>query len=334
MTMLANRFSSGNYQVSMLVLNNDKPDTYKLHQRVRCIRANRIAKTHIGKSIDRVRIIRKTLRNNKYDVAISFLYHINVSTLIAAIGINTSIIVSERQSPANRETSILYYAIQNILYKNAKAIVVQTDFVKQLLPKELAHRAVVIPNPVPYGLPERYLGRREKVIVSAGRLSKEKNHTLLIKAFSEVFKKYSDYSLVIYGEGNERERLEKLIQRLGLQQAVKLPGRVNNVDDIIRKSSMFVMTSDYEGISNAMIEALAMGVPTICTDCPAGGARLMINNGYNGILIPVGDEKSLIDSIIRLIEEREFSIKLGINALKIRKEYSMDSIFEKWECII
>ena len=129
--------------------------------------------------------------------------------------------------------------------------------------------------------------------------------------------------------------LTKLSNDLNISDCVRFCGYVDDVDHKIRDASIYVSTSNYEGISNSMIEALAMGIPTICTDCPVGGASLMIKNNVNGILIPVGGKDELYDSIVKLINDENFARKIGKEGLKVKKDYSITSIVNMWEdCIL
>lgn len=93
---------------------------------------------------------------------------------------------------------------------------------------------------------------------------------------------------------------------------------------------MFVLSSDYEGISNSMIEALAMGIPVISTDCPAGGSRMYIKNNENGILVPVGDKKALAEAMMKLAGNPEFAKQLSVNALKVKEQYALEKIADRF----
>lgn len=179
------------------------------------------------------------------------------------------------------------------------------------------------------------MGRGErKKIVAVGRFTTQKNFPMLIRAFSEFHKKHSEYELVIYGEGELRTEYMKLIDELGLAYFVKLPGYVSDVNERMRSAAMYVSASNFEGISNAMLEALAMGVPSVCTDCPVGGAAMVIQDGRNGILIPVGDEQALYQQMCHLVENCEYAENLAQNALDIKNEYSIEMIANRWFKIV
>jgi glycosyltransferase involved in cell wall biosynthesis len=147
----------------------------------------------------------------------------------------------------------------------------------------------IIPNPInPEFNVKPFSGKRRKIITSVGRLSEQKNQHVLIEAFSRIEKDFPDYELVIYGEGNLRETLENQIKTLKLENKVKLPGVKKNIKNEIYDCSLFVLPSLYEGMPNALMEAMALGLPVISTDCPCGGPRFLIHN-YNGLLVKVNN---------------------------------------------
>ena len=138
-------------------------------------------------------------------------------------------------------------------------------------PAAIAKKAVIIPNPIDASIPQRYEGERAKKIVTVGRLHSQKNQALLLEAFSDFRAARTDYTLHIYGEGELEEKLKAYAVELGLGDSVVWHGFSARVKEEIADSRMFVLSSDFEGISNSMLEALAMGIPTISTDCPIGG---------------------------------------------------------------
>ena len=166
--------------------------------------------------------------------------------------------------------------------------------------------------------------------MSVGRLNKQKNYPLLLRSFKDLHSEYAEYKLVIYGDGPERQSLEALIKDLGLSEVVLLPGAINNVPEVIYNASLFVLPSDFEGMPNALMEAMALGLPCISTDCPCGGARELIENDKNGLLVPVGDEKSIVSAIRFMLNNPEKAKQMGMNAMKIRSTHSLDVISKLW----
>ncbi len=174
---------------------------------------------------------------------------------------------------------------------------------------------------------------RTKTIVSAGRLSRAKNHALLIKAFATISDRYPDYRLVIYGDGPLRQQLEALVEDLGMADKVSLPGYTTFVREKMEQASLFVLTSDWEGMPNALIEAMALGVPCISTDCKGGGARFLINDGINGLLTPVGDMEALAASMEKVLCNAVLSQQLSIEAKKYVSAWP-ERVYAAWETLI
>ena len=192
-------------------------------------------------------------------------------------------------------------------------------------------KSVVICNPITGNLPKPHEGERERRIVNWCRLDNQKNLDLLIDAFRDITDDFPEYVLYIYGEGPERKRLEQKIKDIKLEEKIFLPGHSNNIYDEVLKAALFVSSSDYEGISNSMLEAIALGIPTICTNCPVGGAREVIEDGINGLLIPVGDKNALKDAMVKVLTNEQFSKSLSKNGIMLREKISAKKIAEQWE---
>lgn len=336
MTMLANELVLRGYEIDMLIQDSKTAETYKLDDRIQKIKYDSKGHRGIRYAFGWLKLIWKQQRNRKYDVVISFMMGNNVFAIAAGIGLKSRIIVSERCNPNNIEDyGRIFKMSEQILYPFANAVVFQTDEVMNFYKKSIRKKGIVIPNPVNPDIPQPYLEeKREKVIVSAGRLCRQKNYPMLLAAFKKFDSQCPGYVLKIYGRGELFDELKTLCRTLGIEEKVQFAGYVADVDEHIRKAAMFVMASDYEGISNAMMEALAMGVPTVCTDCPVGGARLMIQDGVNGLLVPVDDAEALAEAMMRLAKDSDYAARLGREAVKIKELYSIKSIADQWEAVI
>ena len=195
---------------------------------------------------------------------------------------------------------------------------------------EALRKGVVIPNPLNPALPEPYHGKRNKTIVSFCRMTPQKNLKLLVDTFSCVHEKYPDYRLEIYGEGESKEEIISYVSEKGLQPFVEIKPFDKTLHRKILDSCMFVSSSDYEGMSNSMLEALAIGLPAVCTDCPAGGARAIIQDHENGLLVPVRDVLALANAMNEVIEDPQLAQKLSENGAKIRDELNVEAIGRRW----
>lgn len=270
----------------------------------------------------------------KGDYIISMLYPATEISIIAGKLLKKPVIVSERNYPKVSPPTRKGRLIRNFSFRFADTCVFQTTEAKKYFSKSIQNKGVIIPNPISENLPERFSGTREKKIAVVGRLEKQKNHPMMLRTFKRFLKNHPDYELHIFSRGPLLNELQNYAKELGIDDKVFFEGFVENVNSIIRTYSMYVSTSDYEGISNSMLEALAIGLPTICTDCPVGGAKEAIKNNVNGILIPVRDEKALLKAMNRLVDDSVFSEELGIEATKIKKKYTTERIINRWLALL
>lgn len=215
-------------------------------------------------------------------------------------------------------------------FKDADRVVFQTDDERDYFEPSIREHSTIILNPIKQNLPEPYDGDREKIVVNFCRLERQKNIPLLIDAFIEFHNTYPEYKLNIYGEGTEKEKLESLISKKNADSFIDILPFSKNVHKDVLKAAMFVSTSDYEGISNSMIEAMAIGIPTICTDCPAGGSKMIITDHDNGILVKVGDRQEVVEAMKEIASDVQLSRKLSMNGAMIRERLSVSKIAQQW----
>ena len=260
------------------------------------------------------------------------------NTLIANIGLRKKVIMSERADPRAQFNNLPWKdKIGNFfmrkcgLYSLADWMVFQTHDAQSYYSEKIQRKSSIIPNPLDTAkLPERYAGEREKRIVAAGRFSEEKNFALLIDGFATFHESFPDYTLTIYGEGALRKDYEMQIQELGLGGSVKLPGFASNLPEEINKAAMYISTSNHEGISNSMLEALGMGIPTIVTDCPVGGSKMFVHTGENGVLIQMENKNELVSAMTLIATNSKYVKCISNNAIKIREQLAAPNICQRW----
>lgn len=269
------------------------------------------------------------LKRYPTDMVIGFTVKPNIIAGLASRRIHAKIIMAERNYP-NRPFEEHFKKLRNSCYKKANVLVFQTKEQAEMFPKSIQRKSIVIPNPVKEDLPSPYIGERNKVIVNFCGYKTHKNISLLIDAYSMVEKRHPEYTLKVYGYGPQKEVLQQKIEDLGLQEKVELLPFESNIHERVLKDAMFVMSSDFEGMPNALIEAMAMGMPVISTDCLGGGARAVIENGVNGILVTVGDKYSLAEAINDLIEHPNKAINMAEKAKNIKDTLSADKIAKLW----
>lgn len=327
MSLLANYFCEKGIETQIIAIKSDRK-VYPLDEQIdfHFIGAPR---NLLKRLVHRIKTINQETADS--DVIISFLWHCNVCTLLANLLNNRTIIISERSDPSSEMRGLFKHFkwFRNIVYHRANKIVFQTQDARDYYNGSLKEKGIVIPNPLTPGLPSP-LQEHRKELIAAGRLTAQKNMPMMVKAFSKVHNYFPDYKLTIYGEGEERENIEDIIRSLHLESSVSMPGFCNNLLDEVIKAKLFLSSSDFEGISNSIIEALALGIPVVATDCPVGGSKQFVSSDYNGALVPMKDENAFAKAIINILSDSDKWNLFSKNASEIRNVLSITKIGEKW----
>lgn len=275
--------------------------------------------------------IRKIIKNIKPDIVLSLPEEVGIYVILAMIGTKIPVFVSERNNPWIMPYKKITRLLRRIAYPLAKGVIFQTEGAANYFSKRIRKKGVVLSNPLDLSrIPEEYRGLRKKIIVSAGRLEKQKNFSILIEAFSIYQKKHPEYKLIIYGEGSERKILEELAKKLLKKGTYLFPGKRSNLLDEIKDASMFILSSDYEGVPNVLIEAMAVGLPVISTDSMPGGSDVLIKNGINGLLIPKNNINAMLSAMEKYTEDSLFAEKLGHAAVEIKEKMDSKKVSILW----
>ncbi len=290
---------------------------------------------YCSRNYDSVKWLKKYFKKHKNSSAVAFLYDSIFLTLLAKNKSNR-VIISERGDPEQSSGSKTVAAFMKTEFPKADGIVFQSPDAQKWYLENTPAKGTVIFNPIKPDLPEPYHGTRNNRIVNFCRISAQKNLIMLVDAFAEFNKEFPDFVLDIIGDpvGNDADGyIDSVIEHIkhhGCENCIHvLPSR-QDIHDYIKDYAMFVSSSDFEGMSNSMLEAMAMGLACVCTDCPAGGARAVIKDGENGLLTPVGDSHALYLAMKKIAENPELAKKLSENAVKTREEQSVDKIIKKW----
>lgn len=275
-----------------------------------------------------------TMNNHKDATVLVFTKATMYIVAIASFFARNHLVVSERNDPQSSPERKSRRILRDLIFRKADRCVFQTQGAMEYFPVSVQKKGVIIPNPINPELPAINSGTREKRIISACRLDVQKNVPMMILAFKKLQAFYPEYKLYIYGRGPLEDKIRGLIKQENLEEKVFLPGFSDDIYAEMNKSTMFVLSSDYEGLSNSMLEALAMGLPSVVTDCPAGGARMMIENNINGILVPVGDIQAMFEGMKKILDDKNFAKKLSTNASNIRNQYPVEKIAKMWLDII
>lgn len=323
-SILANRFVKLGNQVAILMTAGDTV-AYELDPAIELFCAGSVSGGSMKKRLERIKNMRRFLKKNRDAVLVSFGPGTSFFTVLADLFLDHPLCISERNDPA----ACGHPHLRNLIYARADRLVFQTEDAMQSFPEKLRKKGCVIPNPVMEGLPSAFVGEREKTIVAVGRLQPQKNYGMLLKAFARFHKKYPEYSLHIYGKGEMLEELQKEAQWLQIDAA--LYGNASErCPELYPFRGMYVLPSNYEGISNALLEAMAIGLPVISTDCPIGGSKMCIQDGKNGLLVPCGEEEKFAEAMMHLAKDREYADALGKEAANIRNSFSEETISQKW----
>jgi len=327
-SLLANKMAERGYQVEIICLKfNDV--YYQTDSRVKVTLAMQQTKNRLTE----VFWLRKYLKQQKPDVVIPFTEGVYCFTILSLLGTGTPIIASERLDPAAMSST--RKVLKRLLLPFAEWLVVQTQSIKDYFPKSIQKKTSIIYNPVNEEslsptLPSRE-GRLNRII-SVGRLYPQKNQEMMIRAFAKVADEFPDWQLVIFGEGPLRAELEFLVSSFKLQNRVFLPGRTDRVIEELRKSKIFCMSSDYEGMSNAMIEAICVGLPIISTN--VSGTEELIRDGENGFIVEIGGEERFTNCISQLISSPSLQDNMSVKNIQLAKIFNIDHIVDEWISLI
>lgn len=333
LSVLANYFVEHNYDVHMLAVASDEI-AYPLSAKVQY---EYVPIIEIYKKVglyENLRVMRKISREIKKsdpDCVIGFDDSIIIRSIPSAWLQRRKIVVSERIDPSIY--GLPMRIVRQVCYDMAHKVVFQTPDARDFFPKRTRKKSVVIPNPLSENLPYRKESTNKDILMAC-RLRDQKNVSMAIKAFAVFHKNHLDYRLVVCGEGELLEQLKAEAVSLGVSDNVVFPGHASDIHNRMTECAMYLSTSDYEGISNSMLEALAIGAPSICTDCPVGGARMFIETDKNGILVPVGDVEATAKAMAKIAEGVSFAKMLGDNAVEIRKVLNAEAICSQWEKLL
>ena len=337
-SLLANEFAKSNTEV-IVATEWYSEEEYELHPKVKRLhvglsqqdeKASRIAKQWI-----RVQNLRKAVIQEQPDVVLSFCVKANYRAMMATVATKIPVIVSVRNDPKIDYVGKVNTLMNRLFLNRAAGCVFQTEEAKEFFDTSLQEKSRIICNPVN----EKYLqanrSKPKEKIVCVGRLVAQKNQMLLVHAFEAILQKYPRYQLYFYGDGSDDECKDELIRYVSGKESIKdkihFMGLSSTLEQDMADAAMFVLPSNYEGMPNALMEAMALGLACISTDCPCGGSRYWIEEKVTGQLVPVKDVEALAKAMEYYICDPKEAELMGERARKRLQEATLDKIYVQWE---
>lgn len=328
LSSLANWFAQTGHEVHLICFASDRFQQF--YTLSRSVSISYVERTRgMLRQLDWAMQVKKTLNEISADILVCFLTDFCICGSIAAWLCHTPCIVCERNSPRFSPSKRTTRWLRNISFCLADGCVFQTERARDYFPKAIIKKSTVIANPIVLGVsPLADTEEREKRIVAVGRYIAQKNYSLLLSAFLCFSQIHPEYTLDIYGRDcGSKDELTRMIEG---NEKIRLHDEKENIHEIIRDAGMYILTSDYEGMPNALAEAIALGIPAIATDCANGPAEI-IRDASSGLLIPQQDMNALISAMCSLAEDRSLSRRFSENGKLFFASRSISRIAGQWE---
>lgn len=340
MAALANHWQSTGRAVVVVSLGSEQPGHYALHPSIKQHQlgvsgASRGLPQALRRNCTAILRLRRVFRTEGVTLAFGFGPRPAVLATLATVGLRCAIVAAVRSDPSRSAMGRVWKWLRLAAYGRAAAVVVQTRAALGFFPTRVRRRCVIIPNAVtrPTLAAAGAAADGRKRIVGVGRLSPEKGFDLLIEAFSRICPAFPDWDLVIWGDGSERERLQALARRLGVVGRVAMPGIAATADIALVRADLFVCPSRFEGFPNALLEAMAAGLPVVSFDCPSGPAEI-IRSGLDGRLVPAENVEALASAMQELMADASLRGKLGTRAREVSDRFAVDAVMAQWDALL
>ena len=351
LTVLAGYFAQDGYRVSIVTLWRAENE-YEVPAGVKRVNLGdeKVSGGRLALAVRRFTGLRGLIKKENPDIVISFCLKANFRSVFSMLGMRIPLLVSVRSDPQ------IDYAPHKFLTKwmerKAAGCVFQTKDAQAFFGERLRKKSRIIWNPID----EKYLpenresakgalagggadrqerggGAGDICIITVGRITFEKNQLMLLKAFDRIKDKFPSARVRVYGEGiggDSWKEMDAYIRQNGIAHRVEFMGPSSSLEKEIVNAALFVLPSNYEGMSNALMEAMVMGLPVIATDCPCGGCATLIKEGISGFLVPTGDDVALAEAMERVLSDKKLAEKLSENAGRLSEKVKPLKIYEEW----
>ena len=340
-SLLANSWANTTTRAGVITFADERHDFHKLDPRVPRRVLGLFLPSNSWRDVlrfnfQRIRELRRALRELKPKTVVSFVAATNILTIIASTGLGIRVAISERNDPARQSLGGPWDVLRKLLYRRADVVTAIDESALETMSAYVPRRKLVaIPlaiSPPPDGETGAILPDKPYVL-AVGRLHPQKGHDVLIKAFALATRSLPDWTLVVAGEGELREELESLSNNLGISDRVRWMGLVEDPYFLYRHAEIFAMPSRYEGLGNALIEAMGCSLPPIVTDASPGPLRY-VEDGITGLVVPVDEEVALAGAIVSLAQDHELRRALGENAARRVESHTLERILPLWNRLI
>lgn len=284
----------------------------------------------IERIMQRTGFLGSKMEEFQIEIALSFCTEANIYAIAASKKVGIPVVVSERNDPYRDPPSVVKRKLRDLIYPFADGYVFQTPKAKGYFSCAIQAKSTLLPNPINQNIPDPYFGPRKKNVVAVARLEPQKNIELLLKAFAVFAQSQQNYTLEIFGKGSLEETLRDVSMSLKIDDRVFFHGFSPSVFDKIKDAGMFVLSSNYEGLPNALLEAMALGLPSISTNCPVGAPEMLIKNSENGLLVEVDNVNELAEAMSSLAANDDYAAELGRKASSVRYLYAPDEVCPQW----